>query len=219
MNNYVVIGLGNFGFNVAKNLAVKGNNVLAIDSCSEQIDKIKDLVNDSVIGDVKNEQFLKEFIDNTIDAAIISTGENTFDSILAVHFLKKLGVQKIIVKAHDKTHGQILKVTGADEIIFPEKDIAEWWANRLSEPNLIEHLPLSEEYSIVEYACPDKFAGSTLKKLQLRSKYKILLIAVKDILNNDFILMPAADYVLKPDTVLILMGKKEDIGKMKVEVK
>ncbi|MDD3558058.1 MAG: TrkA C-terminal domain-containing protein [Melioribacteraceae bacterium] len=83
---------------------------------------------------------------------------------------------------------------------------------------MIEHLPISADYSIVEYDCPDKFAGYTLKKLQLPSKYKIMLIAVKDILNNDFILMPAADYVLKPDTILILMGKKEDINQMKVEV-
>jgi trk system potassium uptake protein TrkA len=75
---------------------------------------------------------------------------------------------------------------------------------------LIEHLPISADYSIVEYDCPDKFAGYTLKKLQLPSKYKIMLIAVKD--------MPAADYVLKPDTILILMGKKEDINQMKVEV-
>lgn len=219
MNNIVVIGLGNFGFNVAKNLAEKGKNILAIDSDPEQVDRIKDYVSDSVIGDIKNKQFLTEFVDNTIEAAIISTGENTFDSILAVHHLNELGVKNIIVKANDQTHGQILKVMGATEIIFPEKDIAEWWANKLSEPNLIEHLPLSEDYSIVEYACPDKFAGNTLKKLQLRSKYKILLIAVKDILNNDFILMPAADYVLKPDTILILMGKKEDISHMKVEVK
>jgi len=218
MNNIVVIGLGNFGFNVAKNLAEKGKNILAIDSDPEQVDRIKDYVSDSVIGDIKNKQFLKEFVDNTIEAAIISTGENTFASILAVHHLNELGVKNIIVKANDQTHGQILKVMGATEIIFPEKDIAEWWANRIAEPNLIEHLPLSEEYSIVEYACPDKFAGNTLKKLQLRSKYKILLIAVKDILNDDFILMPAADYVLKPDTILILMGKKEDINQMKVEV-
>ncbi len=219
MNNFVVIGLGNFGFYVAKNLAEKGKKVLAIDSDPKQIDKIKDIVSDSVIGDVKEKEFLTEFVDKTIEAAIISTGDKMFDSILAVHHLNEIGVKNIYVKAIDDTHAQLLKLMGATEIIFPEKDIAGWWANRLSEPNLIEHLPLSEDYSIVEYACPDKFAGNTLKNLQLRSKYKILLIAVKDILNNDFILMPAADYVLKPDTILILMGKKEDISRMKVEVK
>lgn len=218
MNNFVVIGLGNFGFHVAKNLAEKGKNVLAIDSNPDQIDKIKNIVSDSVIGDVKNRQFLAEFIDGTADAAIISTGDRMFDSILAVHHLKEIGVKNIYVKAIDETHAQLLKLMGATDIIFPEKDIAGWWANKLSEPNLIEHLPLSEDYSIVEYACPDKFAGSTLKKLELRSKYKILLVAVKDIMTDEFILMPAADFVLKPDTILILMGKKEDINKMKLKV-
>lgn len=219
MKNFVVIGLGNFGFHIAKNLAGKGKHVLAIDSDPTQIEKIKNIVSDSVIGDVKNKLFLIEFIDDTIDAAIISTGDKMFDSILAVHHLKVIGVKNIYVKAIDETHAQLLKYMGASEIIFPEKDIAEWWANRLAEPNLIEHLPLSEDYSIVEYACPDKFAGNTLKQLQLRSKYKILLIAIKDILNNDFILMPDADYVFKPDTILIFMGKTADINKMKVEVK
>ncbi|MBU2492336.1 MAG: TrkA family potassium uptake protein [Bacteroidetes bacterium] len=218
MNNFVVIGLGNFGFHVAKNLAEKGKNVLAIDSNPGQIDKIKNIVSDSVIGDVKNRQFLAEFIDGTADAAIISTGDRMFDSILAVHHLKEIGVKNIYVKAIDETHAQLLKLMGATDIIFPEKDIAGWWANKLSEPNLIEHLPLSEDYSIVEYACPDKFAGSTLKKLELRSKYKILLVAVKDIMTDEFILMPAADFVLKPDTILILMGKKEDINRMKLKV-
>lgn len=218
MNNFVVIGLGNFGFHVAKNLAEKGKNVLAIDSDPGQIDKIKNIVSDSVIGDVKNKLFLTEFIDGTADAAIISTGDRMFDSILAVHHLKEIGVKNIYVKAIDETHAQLLKLMGATDIIFPEKDIAGWWANKLSEPNLIEHLPLSEDYSIVEYACPDRFAGSTLKKLELRSKYKILLVAVKDIMTDEFILMPAADFVLKPDTILILMGKKEDINRMKLKV-
>ena len=218
MENFVIIGLGNFGFYIATNLAKKGKRVLAIDSDPKQVDKVKDIVSDSVIGDVKEKDFLMKFADNTFDAAIISTGEKKIDSIIAVHHLKEIGVKKIYVKAIDETHAQLLKLIGATEIIFPEKDIAGWWANKLAEPNLIEHLPLSEEYSIVEYACPDKFAGNTLNKLQLRTKYKILLIAVKDILKLDFILMPAGDYVLKPDTILILMGKKDDINKMKLKI-
>lgn len=218
MNNIAVLGLGNFGFHIARNLAQKKKKILAMDINAEQIDRIKDYVSDAVIGDIKNKQLLTEFIDKSIEAVIISTGQHTFDSILAVHHLKEIGVKNIIVKANDSTHAQILKVMGATEIIFPEKDIAEWWANKLAEPNLIEYLPLSEEFSIVEYACPDKFSGRTLKQLQLRSKFNILLIAVKDILGNNFILMPPAEYALKPDTILLLMGKREDINNMKLEI-
>lgn len=217
MKNFAVLGLGNFGFNIARNLSEKGKNVLAIDSDPNQIEKIKNIVSDAIIGDVKNEIVLSEFLDSTIDTAIISTGEKEFDSILAVHHIKDIGVKNIIVKANNEMHAQILKLMGATEIIFPEKDIAEWIATRLSEPNLIERIPLSEDYSIVEYACPDKFAGNTLRKIQLRSKFNILLIAVKDILTNEFILMPDADFKFKPDTILLLMGKKKDINQMKLK--
>ena len=218
MDEFVVIGLGKFGYNIAKQLALKGKKVIAIDTNPKQIDQIKDIVSDSVIGDVKDKQFLSEFIDEKVEAAFISTGDEMFDSILAVHHLKEIGVQNIIVKANDETHARILRLMGATEIIFPEKDIAGWWANKFSEPNLIEYLPLSEEYSIVEYACPDEFAGKTLKNLQLPSRYKILVVAIKDVMKNDFILMPSADHILQPDTILILMGKKEDINTMKLRL-
>jgi trk system potassium uptake protein len=217
MKNFAVLGLGNFGFNIARNLSEKGKNVLAIDSDPNQIEKIKNIVNDAIIGDIKNKAVLTEFLDQSIDTAIISTGDNEFDSILAVHHIKEIGIQNIIVKANNDMHAQILKLMGATEIIFPEKDIAEWIATRLSEPNLIERIPLSEDYSIVEYACPDKFAGNTLRKIQLRSKFNILLIAVKDILTNEFVLMPDADFKFKPDTILLLMGKKKDINQMKLK--
>lgn len=217
MNDFAVIGLGNFGFNIAKRLAEKGKKVLAIDSDEEQISKIKDIVSDAVIGDVKNKQVIVDFIDHTIDTVIISTGTNIFDSVLAVHYLKELEVKNIIVKAADEIHAKLLKIMGATEIIFPEKDIADWWAAKLAEPNLLEKLPLTNDFMIVEYACPDNFSGKSLLELKLRARYSVLVIAVKDILRDEFILMPGAEFILKPDTVLYLMGKKEDIGKMKID--
>lgn len=218
MNDFAVIGLGNFGYNIAKKLIEKNKNVIVIDSDSQQINKIKDIAADSVIGDAKDKQMLEEFIDHTVDTVIISTGTKMFDSILAVHHLKELGVKNILVKAIDETHGQLLKIMGATEIIFPEKDIAEWWADRLAEPNLLERIPLTPDYAIVEYACPDIFTGKSIKNIQLRSKYKIMIIAIKDILKDEMILMPDADYKLKPDSILLLMGKKNDIGKMKLSL-
>ena len=120
MDNFVIIGLGNFGFNIARNLALKGKKVLAIDSNPERIERIRNITSDSVIGDVKNKQFLTEFIDDSVDAAVISSGDKIFDSLLAVHHLNEIGVKKIYVKAIDDTHAQLLKLMGATEIIFPE---------------------------------------------------------------------------------------------------
>lgn len=216
MKDYAVIGLGNFGFNIAKKLVEYGNNVLAIDIHEGKVQEIKNYVQDLVIGDVKNKKFLAEFIDKKIDGVIISIGVNMVDSILAVHHLKEIGVKNIIVKAINDVHAEVLNVMGATEIIFPEKDVADWLAHRLTVPNLIEHIPLTSEFSIVEVACPDKFAGKTLKDLQLRSKFGLLIIAIKDIMANQFLLMPDANQKLKPDSLLLVLGKKEDISKLKI---
>lgn len=217
MKQYAVIGLGNFGFNIAKKLSEKGNKVLAIDIDPGKVDEIKNIVDDAVIGDVKNKAFLKEFIDNKIDGVIISIGSNMVDSILAVHHLKSLKVDHLIVKAQNEVHAELLKEIGVQEIIFPEKDIAELIAHKLTEPNLLDYIPLSSDFSILEVACPDNFSGKTLKELKIRTKFDVLVIAIKDIMNDAFILLPDSTFKFKPDTILTLLGRKESLDKFKLE--
>jgi len=215
MGQYVVIGLGNFGFNTAISLTKKGNEVLVIDSDPRRIEKIKDLVTDAIIADAREKNILQEFIQPEIDAVIVNLGDTIESSALVTLHLKEIGVNDIIVKVFEEIHGKILKKLGATEIINPEKDTATRLAERLTAPNLIEHIPLAPEYSIVEVALPDKFAGKTLKELQLRNKFNLEVIAVKDVLSEKFKLIPSADYKLEPDNVIIVIGKKDDLEKMK----
>lgn len=216
MRQFVVIGLGNFGHNVAISLFEQRNQVLAIDANSKKIEQIKDKVTQAVVVNVKEKEALSEFISNDIDAAIVSLGDKIETSILTTLYLKELGVKKIIVKAINDDHGQILKLIGAMEIIYPEKEEAVRLAHRLTIPNLIEHIPLASEYSIVEIAVPDNFVGKSLKELQLRSKYNVEVIAVKDVLQDTLHLIPEADVKIKPDSVLMVIGKEVDINKFKV---
>ena len=216
MKEYAVIGLGSFGFNIAKKLSSIGNKVVAVDINPEKVDEIKNFVNDAVIGDIKNKAFLQEFIDDKIDGVVISIGSNMVDSILAVHYLKAMKVSNLIVKANNEVHAELLKVMGVTDIIFPEKDIAEWVAHRLTEPNLLDHIPLTSDYSIVEVASPDNFTGKTLRELKLRSKYDVLVIGVNEILNDKYILMPEPDYKLKPDAVITMLGRKSSLDKFKL---
>lgn len=218
MKEFAVVGLGNFGYNIAKKLSEKGNRVLAIDIDSIKVNEIKDFVNDAVIGDAKNKTFLQEFIDEKIDGVIISIGSNIIDSIIAVHHLKALKIKNIIVKAQNDVHAELLKVIGVTEIISPEKDIAEWVAHKLTDPNLIDYIPLTSEFSIVEVACPDNFSGKTLKELKLRTRFNVLVIAVKDILNDSFTLLPESNYKFRPDTILTLLGKKSSLDKFKIDI-
>ena len=216
MKQFVVIGLGNFGFNVAKSLASRGNQVLAIDKNQDRIDEIKDDVSEAIIADAKNIKVLDEFIPDAIDGVIISIGQNMEASILATHYLKERKIKQIIVKAINENHAKILKLMGADDIILPEKDIALSLAQKLSSPNLMEHIPLTSEFSIVEAAVPEDFIGKTLRQIKLRSKHNLLIIAVKDVLQDKFYLMPDADFKLIPDCLLIIMGRREDIEKFKI---
>ncbi|MBU0533945.1 MAG: TrkA family potassium uptake protein [Candidatus Omnitrophica bacterium] len=216
MGQFVVIGLGNFGHNVAISLFEQRNQVLAIDANSKKIEQIKDKVTQAVVVNVKEKEALSEFISNDIDAAIVSLGDKIEASILTTLYLKELGVKKIIVKAINDDHGQILKLIGAMEIIYPEKEEAVRLARRLTVPNLIEHIPLASEYSIVEIAVPDNFVGKSLKELRLRSKYNVEVIAVKDVLQDTLHLIPEADVKIKPDSVLMVIGKEVDINKFKV---
>jgi len=216
LKQFVVIGLGNFGFNVAKALAARKNQVLAIDTDQDRIDEIKDYVSDAIIADAKNTKVLNEFITDSVDTVIISIGQSMEASILATHYLKERKIRQIIVKAMNESHAKILELMGADEVILPEKDIALSLSQKLSSANLLEHIPLTSEFSIVEITVPEGFIGKTLKQIQLRSKYNLLVIAVKDVLQDKFYLMPEADYKLVPDCLLIIMGRREDIEKFRI---
>jgi trk/ktr system potassium uptake protein len=216
VKQFVVIGLGNFGLNVARELSKKNNQVLAIDTNPERIDEIKDYVSDAIIADAKNTKVLDEFITKTVNAVIISIGENMEASILATHYLKERKIKQIIVKAINENHAKILELMGADEVILPEKDIALSLSQRLSSENLLEHIPLTSEFSIVEIAVPDEFIDKTLKQIKLRTRFNLLAIAVKDVLKEKFYLMPEADFKLMPDCLLVIMGRQEDIEKFKL---
>ena len=216
MGQFVVIGLGTFGFNIATALSELGHEVLAVDSDTKKIEQIKDKVTQIVVADVRDKKALSEFISDNIDVAIVSLGDRMEASILATLYLKDLGVRKIIVKAVNEPHGQILKSIGAAEIIYPEKDVAMSLAKNLTIPNLIDRIPLAPEYCIVEIAIPDHFIGKSLEELRLRSKYNVEVIAIKDVISDTFHLIPRVDFKIKPDNALVIIGRESDINKLKV---
>jgi len=216
VKQFVVIGLGNFGFNVAKSLSIKGHQVLAIDISEERIDEIKEYVSEAIIADAKNTKVLNEFIHESVDSVIISIGQNMESSILTTHYLKDRKIKRIIVKAINENHAKILELMGADDVILPEKDMAISLAQKLSSNNMLEYLPLTSEFSIVEAAVPENFIGKTLRETKLRSKYNLLVIAVKDIMKDKFHLMPNADFKIVPDCLMIIMGKRNDIEKFNI---
>lgn len=216
MKQFAVIGLGTFGYNLAVELARQGHQVLAVDSDKTIIDDIKDLVTDAVVADAMDRDTLSELINKSFDAAILGLGERYMEAtVLAIVHLKKLGLENIIVKSMNELRGEVYLSVGATEIIYPEKETAARLARRLTIPALIDQIPLAPEYSIVEIALPDEFAGKTLRELRLRDKYEVTVIAIKDVLRDTLVLVPQPDQVLPADSALIIIGRHADIDKLK----
>lgn len=207
---YAVIGLGRFGSSVARCLWKRGNEVLAIDLSEERIDDAKDFVTHSIIADSTEEESLKSVGIRNFDCVIVAIGNDLQASILTVLVLKEMGVQKVIAKALNKRHGQVLEKLGADWVIYPERDMGEKVAHQLMTPNVLNFIEVSKDYSIEEIIVPSNMAGKTLKEIDFRSRFNITIIAI----NSDGILniSPAAEQVIHEQDVLIVIGHNEDLN-------
>lgn len=216
MEQFMVIGLGNFGFNVALALAKAGKQVIAVDANSRRVEEISDKVRKAVTADVRDKKAIAELISsNKIDAAIVSLGSSFEASILVTIYLKEMNVGKIIAKASNEDQWTALHAIGASEVIFPEQEMADKLALRLVKPNFIDYIPMAEDYGIMEVAVPDEFVGKTLMELQLRNKYDVEIIAIKNVLTNNLVMIPKADHKFELDTVMVIVGRNENIEKVK----
>jgi trk system potassium uptake protein TrkA len=204
MKYFVVIGLGTFGQNTAIELENLGHQVLTIDRNEKSVNAIKEFVTESIIADTTDKK----------DAVILNMGDNLEANALTTLNLISIGVKRIIIKAKNDAFGKILTAIGATDIIYSEREGAKRLAQKLHSPNLIEHIPFSPEYEIVELAVPDKFIGKTLDELKIRNKYKVVVIAVKDILSNEFHLIPGADFEFCQNSAMIIIGKISDIDRL-----
>ncbi|PLX78295.1 MAG: potassium transporter TrkA [Desulfuromonas sp.] len=210
---FCVIGLGNFGLHVVKTLDQEGHEVIAIDSDKEKVQTAKDICTYSILGDAGNKEFLASQGVEEMDAVVVATGDSSHLSTLITLYLKELKVPRIIVKAISEDHGRILEKVGATDIIHPEKDMAQRIARTLSSPNVLEFIPLAEEYSLSETEPPKHFIGQTLVGLDLRKNFEVTVIAIKDVLTDRFIPAPPPTYTIKDSDVLILIGKTEDVDR------
>ncbi len=205
-----VIGLGRFGFNVAKTLAEGGAEVIACDIDEEKVKQISELVHQAFILDATDEKALKESGIANADTVIVSIGENIEASILVVVQLMELGVKEIIAKAVNPLHGRILERLGVSRVIHPERDMAIRLAHSLLVGGFIEEIPIAENYSIFEMKPPQRLHNKTLKELDLRRKYDMTVLAIKR--GDKFIVNPSAEEVIVQDDILVVLGRREKIG-------
>ena len=211
---FAVIGLGSFGFNVARTLYERGYEVVAIDKDKDRIEEAKSFSSHAVLTDASAKENLEALGIRDMDVVVVSLGSAMEASILTVLHLHELGIKRIVAKASTEDHGKILDAVGATEVINPEKDMAVRTALKLTSPHILECLPLMSGVSIEEIAPPERFIGKSLRDLDLRNKYGIQVIAVRELIPERTVYVPRADFVIKDSDVLIVMGDEKMLDKM-----
>jgi trk system potassium uptake protein TrkA len=215
MKRVVVIGLGIFGFNIAKDLYENGIEVIAVDKDKEVVQKIKDFSTKALLADGTDKEVMESIGIQEDDIVIISFGENLAASTLITLHLKEMKVRNIIVKAPNEDHKRVLEKVGATEVIIPEREMADKVAKSIISPNILDYIPLSEGYTISEIVPPTSFMGKTIGELHLRTKHHIEVIAVRETLPERLTMVPRAEFVIKDSDVLVVIGKEKDIQKIK----
>lgn len=204
MKSYVVIGLGRFGSEVARQLYRCGCEVLAVDLRSELVQQISADVTHAAVGDSRDKEVLRMLGVGEFDCAVVAIGEDLAASVLITMNLKELGVPYLVCKAHDDVHRRVLVKLGADRVVIPEQENAARLAKGLSSPNLLDYIELSDEYSIVELPAPASWIGKTLKELNVRAKLGVNILAVRR--GGKMDISPAADFSFESEDIVVVLG-------------
>lgn len=204
MKSYVVVGLGRFGSEVARQLYRCGCEVLAIDIKSELVQQISQDVTHAAVADSRDKEVLRMLGAADFDCAVIAIGDDLAASVLVTMNMKELGVPYLVCKAHDDIHRRVLEKLGADRVVIPEQENAARLAKSLSAPNLLDYIELSEDYSIVELPAPKSWEGKNLKELNVRAKLGVNILAVRRDGHMD--VSPAADFTFKSGDIAVVLG-------------
>jgi trk system potassium uptake protein TrkA len=210
MKQFAIIGLSYFGKNVLDEFLALDADVLIIDKDRSVIDQYKDSPVSAVVLDVLNEENLGRVLPKTIDAVVIDLGAKIEASILATSYCRKLGISRIIVKAETEEHGEILELVGATKIVFPNREAAKRITPLLLSSAVLNYLPVSGKLAIAELAVPDRFIGLSLLQVNLRKKFGLNLISVKNGPDGEYELS-SPEYLFRPADVALVSGTEESL--------
>lgn len=209
MKQYIVIGCGRFGSSVASTMHLLGHQVMAIDKNEDSVQSISDKVTHSLIVDVTDEQALRSLGLGNFDVAVVAIGSDIRASIMATLIAKEMGVELIICKAKDELQAKVLYKIGADRVVFPERDMGVRVAHNLVSDNILDHIELDPEYSIVEIVTPNSWVGKTLIELELRARYERTVLAIKT--GKNINVTPSPDEELTAGSILVIIGQNTSI--------
>ena len=211
MKSILLIGLGRFGRNIAIKLDQLGHQVMAVDRIEERVDAVLPYVTNAQIGDSTNEDFLSSLGVSNFDVCIVAIGDDFQNSLETTSLLKELGAKLVVSRAARDVHAKFLLRNGADEIVYPEKQLAVWTAIRYSSDHILDYIELTGDYAIFEISVPKEWVGKTVGELDIRQKYSINIMALKD--NSELNMKLGADTRFGENQSMLVLGNNHDIYK------
>ncbi|MBE5788710.1 MAG: TrkA family potassium uptake protein [Clostridiales bacterium] len=212
MKSYIIIGLGRFGFELAVRLYACGEEVLAIDRDEAIVNRIADRVTRAVVADAQDYDVLARLGADHVDRAVIAIGSDLGASALITMNLKTLKVPYVLCKAQNDTHKEILERLGANRVIIPERETADKLALGLTSTGIMEYIELSDEYGILEIHAPLKWAGRSIRELDLRSRFGANILATRE--GEKLVIPPDIDRPVRRDDIFVVLGPYNTIKKM-----
>lgn len=209
---FVVFGLGRFGKSVAITLAESGCEVLVVDNNEDKIHDIADIVTYAIKADVTDAETLSTLGIGNFDGAVIAIGEHLEASVLATILVKELGIPFVLAKVQTETQAKVLMRVGADKVVFPEKETGIRIANKLIHGNFFDAVELSSTYSLMEINAKEEWFGHTLKELDLRRRYDINVIGIKN--DGKLNINPTADERIVRGDVFVVIGENDQLSKL-----
>ncbi len=215
--HFIVLGLGTFGESLARRLCENGCRVTGVDKNKQKVESLKNELYEAIVADVTERAALEHIDLPDADTVFISLGEGAdmSPSLMAVLHARELKARRLVVKGLSIEHGKILKTLGVERVVFPESEIAVELADRTTWPNVLDYLPIDPDYSFVEMAVPDSVVGKTLLEADLRRKYNVWIIAIKEALTGHLQMFPDPNIRFTGDQILMMVGGHEDLSRFR----
>lgn len=211
MKSVLLIGLGRFGRSLAEKLNEMHHQVMAVDRDEARVNDILPLVTNAQIGDAANEAFLRSLGVDNYDVCFVAIGGDFQSSLETTSLLRDLGARKIISRASRETHRKFLLRNGADDVVYPERQLADWTAVRYTTDLVLDYIALDEQYAIYDLAVPSDWNGKTVGALDIRKKYNLNLLAVRK--NGHPSIAVTSDTVLEENQTILVLGTWKDVQK------
>lgn len=211
MKSILLIGLGRFGRHIAIKLDELNHQVMAVDNNESRVEAFLPYVRNAQIGDATNEDFIRSLGVRNFDVCIVAIGDNFQSSLETTSLLKELGAKMVVSRAARDVHAKFLLRNGADEVVYPEKQLASWTAIRYSADHIFDYVELDEEHGIFEISIPDAWIGKTVGELDIRKKYNVNIMALR--CNGVLDMNIASETLLGDDQTMLVLGNIKNIQK------